>query len=514
MLFYVLKEYPEYFNRYKNSIILIHDRWDDWFQFETQCYVHYIQADGKPVNVGEVKIGQFNMGESQRTAMYSNTFKSLPNDCFSLGQSEDYYEKIKNIFNEEQRNEYFAAMRDIAFDLELYKKTKDIKVTKISLMRSVTSYMVKHQFHRIATGHARLTPYDIEYTYPTEFSSDPPTLEFSVKPYSYPPTNIHVIIGRNNVGKTFFIKHLIAAAYDNSSNSKQHGVLRATNFSTGRMVNSRTQAFANILCVSFSPFDNYNEIIELHKSKERSMPFSFIGLNLNEKNYLSLDFVKSLVRCQCSRRKMLLLSNALNLLETDPIFSHSGLNEMINMKCNDDRNVKQSNENKALVENIYNRLSSGHQVIMLSLIQLVEHITERTLVVLDEPENHLHPPLLSAFVRALSELLIEQNGVAIIATHSPVILQEVPKSCVWRINRSGYEVSINRLEIETFGATIGSLTHEVFGLEVNNSGFHKMLIDEINKGLDYNQIVEKFHDELGDEAKALLRTMIYERRKQ
>ena len=66
----------------------------------------------------------------------------------------------------------------------------------------------------------------------------------------------------------------------------------------------------------------------------------------------------------------------------------------------------------------------------------------RTLVLLDEPEAHLHPPLLSAFTRALSDLLIYRNGVAIIATHSPVVLQEVPKSCVWKLRRSGFEVSV------------------------------------------------------------------------
>ena len=127
---------------------------------------------------------------------------------------------------------------------------------------------------------------------------------------------------------------------------------------------------------------------------------------------------------------------------------------------------------------------------------------------MDEPENHLHPPLLAAFIRALSELLIDRNGVALIATHSPVILQEVPKSCVWKINRNGYEVKAERLEIESFGATIGALTREVFGLEVRQSGFHKMLIDEVKKGLDYNSIIEKFNYELGDEARLLLRTLI------
>jgi predicted ATP-dependent endonuclease of OLD family len=65
--------------------------------------------------------------------------------------------------------------------------------------------------------------------------------------------------------------------------------------------------------------------------------------------------------------------------------------------------------------------------------RLVESVEERTLVLLDEPESHLHPPLLSAFVRALSDLLVNRNGAAIIATHSPVVLQEVPRECVWRL---------------------------------------------------------------------------------
>ena len=86
---------------------------------------------------------------------------------------------------------------------------------------------------------------------------------------------------------------------------------------------------------------------------------------------------------------------------------------------------------------IYRGLSSGHKIVLLSITKLVENMEEKTLVLMDEPEAHLHPPLLAAFVRALSDLLINRNGVAIIATHSPVVLQEVPRSCVWKIVRHG-----------------------------------------------------------------------------
>ena len=47
----------------------------------------------------------------------------------------------------------------------------------------------------------------------------------------------------------------------------------------------------------------------------------------------------------------------------------------------------------------------------LTVARLVELVEEKTLVLLDEPEEHLHPPLVSALIRALSNLLIYRNGV-------------------------------------------------------------------------------------------------------
>ena len=176
-----------------------------------------------------------------------------------------------------------------------------------------------------------------------------------------------------------------------------------------------------------------------------------------------------------------MLNKTIQVLESDPVFMHSQLRSLL---TENNSLTPQKNAGK-----IFSRLSSGHQVIMLTLVQLIDYLTERTFVILDEPENHLHPPLLSAFIRALSELLINYNGVALIATHSPVILQEVPRSCVWKIDRSGSKVSANRLEIESFGATIGSLTREVFGLEVRESGFHKILCEEVKSGHSYEEIV-------------------------
>lgn len=522
-MFYIFERQPQNVSNYRDSVLLIKDNWDDWFKFETQYFAYYVDSGGCLHEIGAVKIGQEGMTKGQRSPNIPIQFKTVPDDCFSLGQSDFYYERINHL-GDLCRERILSGLRDLAYFPELYSKVRNYEVTRISLMRDVTHFMITRQYQRIAKGNARLTNYEIEYTYPIVDNAEPVTLNFNVIPESNPPTNIHVVIGRNNVGKTFLIKNIISSIYS-IDDGIDHGVLRSTNTSTGRLVSARNQAFANVLCVSFSPFDNYSDILA-RVSNKKAMPFTYIGIkqSLSEEltapeisegmventlgqiplaNILEQDFHRSLKSCLHSRRKLEMLNMTMQILESDPVFARSELRALVTEGTS-------LSENDLLLRahSVFRRLSSGHQVIMLTLMQLIAYLTERTFVILDEPENHLHPPLLAAFIRALSELLIGYNGVALIATHSPVILQEVPRSCVWKINRNGNEVRTSRLEIESFGAAIGALTREVFTLEVRQSGFHKMLSEEVAKGQSYSEIMELFNNELGDEALALLRTLI------
>ena len=145
---------------------------------------------------------------------------------------------------------------------------------------------------------------------------------------------------------------------------------------------------------------------------------------------------------------------------------------------------------------------------LLTITRLVELVEERSLVLLDEPESHLHPPLLSAFIRALSSLLSAQNGVAIVATHSPVVLQETPKSCAWILDRSGNTARARRPVQETFGENVALLTHEVFGLEVTETGFYELLRKEVARVGNYDAIMAELEGQLGTEAIAIVRALL------
>jgi AAA domain, putative AbiEii toxin, Type IV TA system len=199
----------------------------------------------------------------------------------------------------------------------------------------------------------------------------------------------------------------------------------------------------------------------------------------------------------------------LNTLTIDPIFDDFDVRLYFQP-----RRIFVGKEEDLAAADFFDSFSSGHKIVLLAMVRLVETVSERTLVLIDEPETHLHPPLLSAFIRALSELLIEQNGVAIVATHSPVVLQELPRSSVWKLRRSGEAVSAERPNIETFGENVGVLTREVFGFEVARSGFHRMLEELVDRGYTLDEIASRFSGQLGSEAFGLLRVLISERNRQ
>lgn len=151
------------------------------------------------------------------------------------------------------------------------------------------------------------------------------------------------------------------------------------------------------------------------------------------------------------------------------------------------------------------QLSSGHKIVVLTMTKLVEVVEEASVALLDEPEAHLHPPLLSAFTRALSDLLEDRNGVAIIATHSPVVLQEVPESCGWAIRRFGTRVRARRLKQETFGEGVGTLTSRVFGFEVTTTGCHQLMQKAIDStDGSYDDALSVFGVAVGGEGRAIL----------
>ena len=68
MKFYYFQNGVSNYAEFKNSLLIIKDNWDDWFTYETNNYVRYVDEEGDVIDIGAVKIAQMDMKEGQRTA--------------------------------------------------------------------------------------------------------------------------------------------------------------------------------------------------------------------------------------------------------------------------------------------------------------------------------------------------------------------------------------------------------------------------------------------------------------
>ncbi|TDF35019.1 hypothetical protein EYS14_21820 [Alteromonadaceae bacterium M269] len=485
---------------------LCEDNWDD-YSFKTSFSLVVFDENGGKHDIGNLKLGIVGLESGWASQQLPDTFGALTDKAFTLGQDEEYYKNIRSLLSEELGNQLLDKLKDVAYLKTSFDIAVKENVFKSSLLRGVSVSVIHGQYSRILKNEAPLTEFNFSYKKQQTEKSAQIDLSFKVTPGSFPSSNIHVLIGRNGVGKTTLLNNIVESVINEEADPTEVGSMFVqANF--WQEFDLPKDYFSSISSVSFSAFDPF---VPPSDRPDRSMGtcYFYIGLKKNGDNnsnglkgidLLRSDFVNSLIVCFGLDSKKNRWLRAIKTLESDINFAEMNLTRL--------GQLERISEVKKSAFNLVSRMSSGHTIVLLTLTKLIETIEEKTLVLIDEPESHLHPPLLSAFTRALSDLLVDRNAVAIIATHSPVVLQEVPKSCVWKLERTRNEGLSFRPENETFGENVGVLTREVFGLEVTKSGFHALLIESVEEGKTFDEIVDLYDGQLGYEGQAILRALI------
>jgi predicted ATPase len=500
-------------------IYLTKDNWND-FSYVTMFHMALHDENGHFHKIGEIKIGFKGQTSSEPTySKLGSEFESLNRDFFSLGQDVDFYRKIASLNSDFSKSVLFA-LNDLVSQPGIIDEIKNEEVFSTSFLRGISLATLKGQFVRVLEGRAALSNFRFKFIRPEESDFSGLDLSFNVKVESTPSTNIHAIIGRNGVGKTTLLNGMIKAITSKDSQAKfvdnEYGIDRKI----------PDDYFSSLVSVSFSAFDPFTPPQE-QPDPSKGTCYFYIGLKDSRHREthrtikdLQEDCVRALINCFYKPEKTLRWLNAIEKLGSDENFSSMKLGQLEFIYREVRKHMKESHQSdsewfrteyKNRIESLLSNMSSGHAIVLLIITSLVSKVEEKTLVLLDEPESHLHPPLLSAFLRALADLLDDQNAVAVIATHSPVVLQEIPKSCVWKIYRIGASVEPERPTIETFGENVGILTSEIFSLEVEHSGFHELLAKSVKSGLSFDEIIEKYNNQLGFEGRAILSAMIASR---
>lgn len=512
-------------NYAKNLVCLIEDNWDD-FGFKTVFNVVVYDENGSCYDLGSVKIGYQDQSEGWTSHNVKESFSALDDGFFSLGQEPEYYKIIYDELSADYTRSLLSGLKDVVYyEINLDRAQSNAQylesqgrrsVFNYSLLRSVSPSVISTQYHRIISGGSLLTEYDFTYEKKEDDDCSGIKIDFKVDPMSKPSSNIHVLIGRNGVGKTTLLNNMVNALIPDRAIFLNTGGFFESGF-VPPLASLCSDYFRGVVSVSFSAFDSF-EPPSPQSNDKHGICYHYVGLKtINQPTYnredrlktasdLCLELVESLKICFSIKGKQKRWMSAVKKLESDANFADMNLCKLVEIHNYDKREDLKKLTEEAL--SLFSRLSSGHAIVLLTLTKLIETVEEKTLVLIDEPESHLHPPLLSAFIRALSDLLISRNGVAIIATHSPVVLQEVPKSCVSILRRSRSVGCVEKPSLETFGENVGILTREVFGLEVSKSGFYDLLVKSVKQGKKYEEILKEYQYQLGFEGQAILRALI------
>lgn len=439
------------------------DNWDD-YGFKT-TYQVVACFEGEKNDLGNINITVYPYSSSD-VISFDKIKKNLHSqNIISLGNLE-YYRFLNNIFDEKDRIEYLKILGDLAFDDEkleelynnpnfqtIFSWAHKRDVIRDSFFRNNTYNEVIDQFHRVTLGGSYQDKYEVNLIN----LNGEEIFKFNVDPNSKIPTSMYSIIGNNGSGKTNFLKQIISFYH-----YQKNGSLLDNAEEKLYSDRSNLNQFNSLVCFSYSPFDSGFK-------KEDSDIYKFIGINFSNTEDLSEIIAKDIHKLftEVGKRYRTKLGNIIKKFSFDPWFLQiEHAIDMENFRLDD---VK--------------KLSSGQKIILLNLLNLIIYVSEKTFVIIDEPELFLHPPLLKAYIRAIDEIVSDANGVCLLATHSAIVLQELAHINIRKIVRN-FDNNQNRIEsisIKTFGESISYINNAIFGTDLRNTGFYKFIVDLIKE---------------------------------
>lgn len=519
------KDYSEY----KNHLFLEQNHWDD-YGYETLFEVYMPNEIGKlvylgsinianleaeKINISDEKVGSIKKYKTFEDPQFKDEFKQLNNNFISLGNERFYIELHKN-FNSQQCESILTGLNDLAvlgssINDELWNK----EIVSHSLLRPYkgskkeAEEYIKHTLNPVAIEGKR-NGYDITYSY---FSEDKLINEvnFVADPEEVLPQNIHAIIGNNGVGKTTFFKDILLLAANKKlkfhSGFKLNDKEMEVRFSTQDdiKIDTPNDYFSKILFISFSPFDKLTFQGDKPIGRDN---IDYLGLYKKGKEPLRLEELKkeyeSIVEDLSESRDN--LSLFVELISKSNAFPKSFIPSELNL----DGDLQ---DLKSRLKELFNLSSSGQKIVILSISKLILETKKYSLVLIDEPELFLHPPLVSNFIRAISEIMERKNGFCLLTTHSPIIIQELPKDCVKIMEKDerGF-FKMSEPPYQTFGENLSTLTTTIFKLDQYNSGFYLLIKDIINTPEKYGLTDEELDSiDLGRDASLFRKLLMMKR---
>lgn len=508
--------------------------WDD-YGYHTTFFLHATKkiTNEKTRALGYISIMCIERNQNVSDAFllinqigYENTFYKLPQNFCSLSTSLNLYKQLHRYLTPEQRRifeESFNLILDS--DSPYYQKVRYTECFNKSLLRNtdIGDYALIFGKEKLRENSRQYELRSKGFTVKYDNCDDEIALDFSpIKIKDEKgifPNGIISFIGKNGSGKSTFLYRLATELFTSANNRKLKVI-------------PEDIAVSQLMLFSYSPFDDFilpiqynkkilekwyfdlqkfretkndafkprfiycgirdieHEVNELINESENEANNSFGDANRNykERNRLDKTFLVNTTRMsdeckaafQAARQGFDKDWNTFinNLIAAIPELTTSitTLNDSAFWELE-----------KAKWNETFLKLSTGHKFFLHTMSHLIAYCEENALIMFDEPENHLQAPLLSFMMKEIRRILARRSSVMLVATHSPVILQETLSSNVRVVRRFDDTVTIQKPEIETYGASFGAISSYVFGLNTDMGSY----FDVLEKIFEYEKCKDK-----------------------
>lgn len=465
-------------------IFLTRDNWND-YGFETKFFASLELTEDTSIILGALKIGaiDYNYEKHMRDILPSE-LPALDESYFSLGQNIGFYNELLNV-EPKTRAAYASAMRDIPLLGLSVDQLKEERVFEISLLRTSNAREALDKAPALFNTNVdarRVGVFDFETK--LENAGAPHKIRFDFAEDNGLPHRINVLVGVNGVGKTQLMARLamVLSQFERAEDREIRTAERGSLKDVGQVTPVPT--FYSVIAISFSAFDDFQLPDAIETDDYR---YAYCGLRNSDNTITNVASVAtrivSLTQRMSDERRQLAVSTLNKALGKSLTLEELGS------------------------ANFYRALSAGQRIVANIITDLVQNLRSGSLVLLDQPETHLHPQLVSRLLSVLNDLIVGFDSAAIIATHTPIVVQQALARRVHIIRRVDDIPIVSQPLIETFGENLTEIVRTVFDAVESDRGYQEVL-DQllIEKNGNVDEVEGLFNGRLGFNAHSYLRS--------